>query len=122
MSFNEKFKKWLGELAEEGAAETVTEIAIDQLPPVRILSIVTYACLLISIALAACGWYFQTLHVLSFVLSALAGFTGVLLYLIRMYVVAKVSKVLLTGYHHVKAQVKENLQEKTKSTNSSENL
>ncbi|MFA7339795.1 MAG: hypothetical protein WC028_23635 [Candidatus Obscuribacterales bacterium] len=41
MSFKEKFKKWVGELAEEGAAETVTEIAIDQVPPVRILSIVT---------------------------------------------------------------------------------
>ena len=34
MSFTEKFKKWAGELVEEGAAETVTEIAIDQLPPV----------------------------------------------------------------------------------------
>ncbi|MDQ5933916.1 MAG: hypothetical protein QG574_1214 [Cyanobacteriota bacterium erpe_2018_sw_21hr_WHONDRS-SW48-000092_B_bin.40] len=122
MSLNEKFKKWAGELAEESAAETVTEIAIDQLPPVRILSIVTYACLLISLVLAACGWYFQTLHVLSFVLSGLAGFTGVLLYLIRMYVVAKLSKLVLTGYHHVKAHVQENLQEKTKSTNSPENL
>jgi len=126
MSLNEKFKKWAGELAEESAAETVTEIAIDQLPPVRILSIVTYACLLVSLVLAACGWYFQTLHVLSFVLSGLAGFTGVLLYLIRMYVVAKLSKLVLTGYHHVKGQVKarvqENLQEKTKSTNSPENL
>jgi len=118
MSLNEKFKKWAGELAEESAAETVTEIAIDQLPPVRILSIVTYACLLTAIVLAACGWYFQTLHVLSFALSGLAGFTGVLLYLIRMYVVAKLSKLLLTGYHHVKAHV----QEKTKSTNSPENL
>ncbi len=118
MSFNEKLKKWAGELAEESAAETVTEIAIDQLPPVRILSIVTYACLLTSLVLAACGWYFQTLHVLSFVLAGLAGSTGVLLYLIRMYVVAKLSKLVLTGYHHVKAHV----QEKTKSTNSPENL
>jgi hypothetical protein len=52
----------------------------------------------------------------------LAGFTGVLPYLIRMYVVAKVSKILLTGCDHVKAHMQENLQEKTKSTNSPENL
>ncbi|MDP3507185.1 MAG: hypothetical protein Q8T09_04270 [Candidatus Melainabacteria bacterium] len=136
MSFKEKLKKWAGELAEEGAAETVTEIAIDQLPPVRILSIVTYVCLLVSIIFAATGWYFQTLHMLSFVLSGLAGFTGVVLYVIRMYVVAKLSKVLLKGYHHVKGQVQghlqehmqnENLQDKTgkklnSSTNSPENL
>lgn len=112
MSFKEKFKKWAGELAEEGAAETVTEIAIDQLPPVRILSLVTYACLVISIIFAASGWYFQTLHMLSFTLSGLAGFTGVVLYIIRMYVVTKLSKVLLKGYHHVKGQVKGHLQDK----------
>jgi hypothetical protein len=132
MSFKEKFKKWAGELAEEGAAETVTEIAIDQLPPVRILSIVTYTCLLVSIAFAAAGWYFQTLHTLSFTLSGLAGFTGVVLYLIRMYAVTKLSKVLLKGYHHVKGQVQEHLQDKNlqdktgnklnSTTNSPENL
>jgi hypothetical protein len=38
MSFKEKFKKWFKDFAEEGAAETMTEIAIDQLPPVLILS------------------------------------------------------------------------------------
>lgn len=77
----------------------------------RILSLVTYACLLISIIFAATGWYFQTLHMLSFTLSGLAGFTGVVLYIIRMYVVTKLSKVLLKGYHHVKGQVKGHLQE-----------
>lgn len=106
MSLKNSFHKWLQETIEEGAAETVAEIAIDQFPPVVVLSFVSYGCLFLSAILALTGWHFETLHVLSYVVSAITGSCGVLLYLVRMYVVSKLSKLVLQGYYQVKAKVR----------------
>ncbi|MBK9204367.1 MAG: hypothetical protein IPL73_18405 [Candidatus Obscuribacter sp.] len=102
MSFKEKFKKWFKDFAEEGAAETMTEIAIDQFPPVLILSFVCYGCLLAGVVFGLVGWYFATWHVVSYTISAIAGFVGVVLYLVRMFVVSRLSGLLLKGYRHLK--------------------
>lgn len=101
----EKLKGWLAEVAEEGTAESVTEMAIDQLPPVVVLFWLSWGLIALSVILGLVGWYFQTGHVLAFIFAALTGFAGGLLYLVRLYVVAKLSKLLLKGYRHVKGQV-----------------
>jgi len=102
MSFKEKCKKWFKDFAEEGAAETMTEIAIDQLPPVLILSWICYGCLLAGVVFGLVGWYFATWHVVSYSISAIAGFVGVVLYLVRVFVVSRLSGLLLKGYRHLK--------------------
>ncbi|MDQ5965064.1 MAG: hypothetical protein QG625_1219 [Cyanobacteriota bacterium erpe_2018_sw_39hr_WHONDRS-SW48-000098_B_bin.30] len=102
MSFKEKCKKWFKDFAEEGAAETMTEIAIDQLPPVLILSWICYGCLLAGVVFGFVGWYFATWHVVSYTISAIAGFVGVVLYLVRMFVVSRLSGLLLKGYRHLR--------------------
>lgn len=102
MTLKEKLKRWTLEFAEEGAAETVTEMAIDQLPPVVILSILTYASLLVSLLSGAAGWYFDSYEALLFILSGVAAFIFVVLYLVRMYVVSRLSEWLLKGYRYAK--------------------
>lgn len=109
MSMKEKFLKWVGQFAEETAAETVTEIAIDKFPPVFMMSLVCYGCLAAALVLGFVGWYFQHLVVLCYVLSGISAFVGAVLYLIRSYVVSKLSKILLAGYRQVKSAAQSKL-------------
>lgn len=102
MSWKERLKKWTLSMAEEGVAETVTEIAIDQLPPVMALSILIYLALLVSIIFGAAGWYFESYETLLYVLAGVAGSVSLLLYGLRLYVISKLSNVLLKGYRYAK--------------------
>lgn len=99
---NDKLKKWALELIEEGGAETVVEMAIDKLPPVVILTLVAYGSFAVSILFGLAGWYFDTLHVLSFVLAGFSAFIGAVLYGIRVYIVSKLSALVLKGYRLAK--------------------
>ena len=102
MSLKERLKKWTLEFAEEGAAETITELAIDQLPPARILAAFTYVFLLASLLMGTAGWYFDSYETLLFVISGITGFIAVILYLVRMYVVSMLSGWLLKRYRNAK--------------------
>jgi hypothetical protein len=102
---NDKLKKWALELIEEGGAETVVEMAIDKLPPVVILTFVAYGSFAVSILFGLAGWYFDTLHVLSFVFAGFSAFIGAVLYGIRVYIVSKLSALVLQGYRHAKERV-----------------
>lgn len=99
---NDKLKKWALVLIEEGGAEAVVEMAIDKLPPVVIVTFVAYGSFAVSILFGLAGWYFDTLHVLSFVLAGFSAFIGAVLYGIRVYIVSKLSALVLKGYRLAK--------------------
>ncbi len=104
MTLKERLKKWALSFAEEGVAETVTEIAIDQLPPARILALITYTALFLSLLFGVAGWYLDSYEILYFVGSFFCGSLAVLAYCLRLYVVSVLSAILLKGYRYAKEQ------------------